>query len=335
MDLNKTENGSDEQQKSDVIKPWKRALITIIAIIAIAVIIIIFSNPNVNYFPLQSTSALSTPLSLQTPSTTTTAPTTVLTTAKTQEPAKKYATATSQSKSINVAALSNTIYGWGQGLSHDSQNRPKNPIDYQAKYGKLYNADFIKLDSKYIYLTFDEGYENGYTSKILDILKEKNAKAVFFITLSYAKNNAILVKRMIDEGHIIGNHSSTHPSKGMPSLSIKAQIQEIMDCHDYIKSTFGYTPDLFRFPNGLYSEQSLAIVESCNYKSVFWSFAYKDYDTANQPGEKESLELLTQRLHPGAIYLLHAVSKTNTDILSDFIDTTLAKGYVFASSYYN
>lgn len=322
-------NNIDQKPKSDLKKTWKKAIIFTIAIFATALIIVL-AYPKTYDSPLQSTSAITTPLPIQTVSPTTVAPQPVLT-AKTNQPAVKKATATAQSKSINVAALSNAIYGWGQGLSFDSQNRPKNSINYQAKYGKIYNADFIRLDSKYIYLTFDEGYENGYTPRILDILKEKKVKAVFFITLSYAKDNPLLVKRMINEGHIIGNHSSTHPSKGMSSLSIDAQVKEIMACHDYIKSTFGYTPNLFRFPNGLYSEQSLAIVENCNYKSVFWSFAYKDYDTANQPDEKESLKLLTQRLHPGAIYLLHAVSKTNMDILADFIDITRNKGYVFSS----
>lgn len=227
---------------------------------------------------------------------------------------------------IDISSLSNSSEGWGPGSDCDEKNRPYSALSYQEKYG-TYNANFIVPDSDKIYLTFDEGYENGCTPQILDTLKEKNVKAVFFVTMQFAKQNPDLIRRMIDEGHAVGNHSVTHPSKGLPSESVEQQQNEVMELHNYIKENFGYEMHLFRYPAGIFSEQSLAIVNNCNYKSVFWSFAYLDYDTANQPDPSAALTKVESRLHPGAIYLLHAVSTTNTSILGDFIDYIRSQGY--------
>ena len=227
----------------------------------------------------------------------------------------------------NVESLDNTSQGWGMGPSRDEYNRPVDALNYEEKFAP-YSVDFIKnTEDKVIYLTFDEGYEYGMTPKILDTLKEKNAKAVFFVTKPYAEADPDLVQRMINEGHIVGNHTVHHPSAGMPSLSIADQTNEIMETDAYVKENFGYSMYLFRYPTGQFSEQSLAIVNNCNYRSVFWSFAYKDWDVNNQPDETESLDLLMQKLHPGAIYLLHAESQTNADILGSFIDQVRAQGY--------
>jgi peptidoglycan-N-acetylmuramic acid deacetylase len=232
----------------------------------------------------------------------------------------------------DYSSLDNTIQNWGQGVQFDDLNRPISAVEFQEKYYKL-SADFVKTDAqetKTIYLTFDEGYENGYTSQILDILKEKKTSAVFFVTLPYAKENPDLIKRMIAEGHVVGNHSSSHPANGMPSLSIKEQQDDIMELHDYIKTNFdNYEMTLFRFPAGKFSEQSLAVVKDLGYRSVFWSFAHADWDPDNQPDETASLQKLVDRLHPGAIYLLHAVSKTDTDILGEFIEQAQSNGYTF------
>ncbi len=231
----------------------------------------------------------------------------------------------------DISALDNTSQGWGQGVQFDELNRPAGATSYQEKYGK-YSADFIRMeegDTKRIYLTFDEGYENGYTSKILDVLKEKNCPAVFFVTLPYVREEPELIQRMIDEGHIVGNHSVTHPSAGLPSQTREQQENELLELHQYVKENFGYEMSLFRYPAGKFSEQSLAIVQSVDYTSVFWSFAYADWDPSNQPEETKALVKLKERLHPGAIYLLHAVSKTNTDILGQFIDDARAAGYEF------
>jgi delta-lactam-biosynthetic de-N-acetylase len=195
------------------------------------------------------------------------------------------------------------------------------------------NYDAICLDTnnkKTLYLTFDCGYENGYTAKILDTLKEKNVSASFFCTLPQVKDNNELVARMIKEGHIVGNHSVTHPAAGLPSQSIDTQAEELMALHRYVKETLHYDMYLFRYPAGIHSDQSLALVQQLGYKSVFWSFAYRDWITDDQPDPAAALQQVTNRLHPGAIYLLHAVSSTNTQIMGDFIDYARAQGYTFA-----
>lgn len=230
----------------------------------------------------------------------------------------------------NVEALDSASQEWGQGVNMDEKNRPTGSLMMQEKYGK-YNAYFIEEESQTIYLTFDEGYEYGQTESILNTLKEKGVKAVFFVTKPYAEDEPELVKRMIDEGHVLGNHSVTHPSKGLPSQTLDQQQEEVMGNHTYIKETFGYDMYLFRYPAGRFSEQSLAMVNNCNYKSIFWSFAYLDYDVNNQPDVTASLAKLKERLHPGAIYLLHAESETNAAILGDFIDAAEAAGYEFGT----
>lgn len=229
----------------------------------------------------------------------------------------------------NVSALDTEILEWGQGINVDEQNRPTGSLSYQEKF-KDYSADFIiPTTKKVIYLTFDEGYEYGCTPSILQTLKEKDVKAVFFVTQPYAETDPELVRQIIDDGHILGNHTVTHPSKGVPSLNIDGQKQEIMGNHQYIKDNFGYDMFLFRYPAGKFSQQSLAITNNCGYKSVFWSFAYLDYDVNNQPDEAESLQKMIDKLHPGAIYLLHAESWTNTNVLGDFIDQAREAGYEF------
>lgn len=230
----------------------------------------------------------------------------------------------------DIPSLSAETLDWGQGSNVDEQNRPTGSLSYQEKY-KERSADFVipTLEKK-IYLTLDEGYEYGCTPSILQTLKEKNVKATFFVTKPYAEKDPDLVRQMIDDGHILGNHSVTHPAKGLPSQSLEEQKQEVLGNHQYIKENFDYDMFLFRFPAGKFSEQSLAVLNNCGYRSVFWSFAYLDYDVNNQPNEAESLQKLIDRLHPGAIYLLHAESWTNTNILGEFIDKAREAGYEFA-----
>lgn len=237
---------------------------------------------------------------------------------------------TLENQQVDINGLDTTRLDWGQGGDLDEWNRPAGCMQYQEKYGK-YNAYFIvdNPEKKVIYLTIDEGYENGYTPQFLDILKEKNVPAVFFITQSYARDNPDLVQRIIDDGHELGNHSVTHPSQGVSSQSIEEQTNEVMGMHNYIKENFGYEMHLFRYPAGIFSEQSAALLNNLNYKSVFWSFAYLDYDVENQPDPAESLQKLVNCLHPGALYLVHAESETNANILGDFIDQARAQGYVF------
>lgn len=227
-----------------------------------------------------------------------------------------------------ISSLDTSEQNWGQGVQFDDYNRPISCVEFEEKYGKL-GAKFLNGDekSKTICLTFDEGYENGYTGKILDVLKEHKTPAIFFVTLPYAKENPDLIKRMIDEGHIVANHTASHPN--MPSLSNEEQVNDIQKLHNYIKENFGYEMSLFRYPAGSFSEQSLAVVNNAGYKSLFWSFAYADWDPNKQMDESKALNKLVERLHPGAIYLLHAVSATNANILGDFIKQTTEKGYQF------
>ena len=134
---------------------------------------------------------------------------------------------------------------------------------------------------------------------------------------------------MIDEGHVVGNHSNTHPADGMPSLGLDAAREDVMSLHNYVKENFGYDMYLFRCPAGIFSQQFLALNQSLGYRSVFWSFAHRDWVTDDQPDQAETLQKVVSQLHPGAIYLLHAVSSTNTAILGDFIDQARAAGYTF------
>lgn len=228
------------------------------------------------------------------------------------------------------AGYDNTLRGWGPGGAVNDRNQPAGSVMYNNKFGS-YDALFMAQGDKNIYLTFDEGYENGYTEKILNTLRDKGVKAVFFVTYDYVIRNPELVRRMIDEGHVLGNHSMKHLS--MPSLSADAAAEEIAGLHQYVKDNFGYEMNLFRPPMGEFSERTLAVTKDLGYKSVFWSFAHKDWITDDQPDSAATLEKVTKALHPGAIYLLHAVSATNTQILGDFIDNARAAGYVISGFY--
>lgn len=231
-----------------------------------------------------------------------------------------------ESKNVSTQGLDTRKLGWGPGGPVDENNRPSGAIDYQQKYGK-YDADFIKENEKNIYLTFDEGYENGYTDDILDVLKEKNVSAVFFVTMPYVKAEPELIQRMIDEGHVVGNHSVNHLS--MPETDAAQCEREVVELHDYVKENFNYEMNLFRFPMGEFSERDLSILQQLGYRSVFWSFAYRDWLVDEQPNPQEALQNIESKCHPGAIYLLHAVSKTNTEILGQMIDDLRAEGYTF------
>lgn len=240
------------------------------------------------------------------------------TTPQTQQPASQ----------TGAQGLDTTKLGWGPGGPVDENNRPDGATVYQEKYGQ-YAADFIRENNQNIYLTFDEGYENGYTDDILDTLQEKGVQAVFFVTMPYVQSEPELVQRMIDEGHIVGNHSVNHPS--FPEISLEECRQEIMELHDYVKENFGYEMSLFRFPMGEFSEADLKVVQDLGYRSVFWSFAYRDWLVDEQPDPQEAIATIEDKCHPGAIYLLHAVSETNAQILGQVIDDLRGEGYVFCA----
>lgn len=225
-------------------------------------------------------------------------------------------------------SLDNDLIGWGLGKDKDSLDRPIDAVKAQERYGK-YSSLFVDTsEEKVLYLTFDEGYENGYTPKILDILKETGVKAAFFVTYDYCKSAPELVKRMIDEGHIVGNHSYTHPS--FPKCSPQQVKEEITKLHDYVKENFNYEMTFFRFPMGEFSESTLKQVQDLGYTSVFWSFAHKDWDPNNQPSQNRTYDTVTNSLHSGEICLLHAVSEANTNCLRDVISFWISEGYTVA-----
>ncbi|MFR5890186.1 MAG: polysaccharide deacetylase family protein [Lachnospiraceae bacterium] len=226
-----------------------------------------------------------------------------------------------------LEALDNTKNGFGPGVNVDADNRPSGATVLQDRYGQ-YGAAFIAPNSDKIYLSFDLGYENGYTTRIIDTLNEKGVKGLFFVTMEYCKASPDVVKRIIDEGHVLGNHSVHH--KSMPTLSIDEMQSEIMELHNYIKEKYGYEMSLFRPPMGEFSVRSLALAQSLGYQSVFWSFAYLDYDVNNQPEPTAALARVTGAAHGGGIFLLHAVSKTNTEILGSVIDDFRSKGFTVA-----
>lgn len=228
----------------------------------------------------------------------------------------------------SYAALDGSKLGWGPGGPVDQLNRSQGALAYQEKYGQ-YDADFIGKNEKLLYLSFDQGYENGFTAPILDTLKEKNVPAVFFLTGHYVNTQPELIQRMVDEGHILGNHSQNHPS--FPDTPLEQCQKEVQEVHDAVKEQFGYEMSLFRFPAGEFSERNLKLMQDMGYRSVFWSFAYRDWEVDNQPEPAEALETIVSKAHPGAIILLHSVSETNAEILGEAIDRLRAEGYEFAS----
>ena len=223
---------------------------------------------------------------------------------------------------------SNKKIGWGikRNSNHEQPDFGKNNFEILEKNNGIAIGN---KEKKNVYLTFDEGYEAGYTSKILEILKENNIKATFFITAHYLNTQEDLVKQMIDEGHIVGNHTVNH--KSMPDLDDEKIKTEILDLHQVIYKKFGYEMKYIRPPMGEYSERTLKITNSLGYKTVMWSFAYEDWNEKKQPDENQAKKKLLDNLHNGEIILLHGNSKTNTNILDSIIKEIKNEGYEFKS----
>lgn len=186
-----------------------------------------------------------------------------------------------------------------------------------------------KSTEKVLYLTFDCGWENGCTDKVLDTLKEKKVPATFFCTLDHIKSSPELIARMINEGHIVGNHSAKHPD--FSEISRQRMADEILACENYLRENYGYSSKFFRFPEGSYNENALELVSSMGLTSVFWSCAYADWDVNSTKGGQHAFNTVTARLHPGAVILLHSVSPDNAEALGNIIDWARNNGYVFKS----
>jgi len=237
----------------------------------------------------------------------------------------------------HLAGLSEAALAAGDQTYHfgfkKSRNGEPASIDQEGfkplleKHGAFYIGD---TESKALYLTFDNGYENGYTPPILDVLKAKRVPAAFFLTGHYVQSRPDLVKRMVEEGHLIGNHSWSHPD--MTQLSDEAIRREL----DKVKEAVAaITPqkemDFFRPPRGIFSERVLAAGRRGGYIGVFWSIAYADWDVNRQKGMRHAYESVVSQLHPGAIILLHSVSRDNAEALAAIIDEARRQGYTFKS----
>ncbi|MCI3924665.1 delta-lactam-biosynthetic de-N-acetylase [Paenibacillus sp. TRM 82003] len=194
-----------------------------------------------------------------------------------------------------------------------------------------YDAIFIgDAEKKSLYLTFDNGYENGFTAQILDVLKAKKVPAIFFVTGQYLEEQPELLKRMAAEGHLIGNHSWSHPD--MTAVSDERIKNELDRVKQGVAAVTGQKDMLFlRPPRGVFSERTLSVSQNMGYVNVFWSVAYVDWETKRQKGKAHAFEQVTKQLHPGAVILLHSVSKDNAEAMGDIIDYARKQGYEFRS----
>lgn len=227
--------------------------------------------------------------------------------------------------SLSNLSIEKIVWGVGSIKDHAQPNEPKT---LDSRFESL-DARWLLDDEKSICLTFDEGYENGYTPAILDTLKDKKVKAVFFVTYDFVSQNPELVSRMINDGHVVGNHTWHHYD--MTTIDTETARDEIAYLHNYIKEKYNYTMSYFRFPEGCFSQQNLGLLKDMGYKSVFWSYAYADWDPNNQTEPTKAFTNICESTHAGEILLLHAVSKTNADILGKVIDDLHQQGYEFTT----
>ena len=218
---------------------------------------------------------------------------------------------------------------WGLGFPE----KGKTPVgNASAGYLKQYNAWYAGDPAeKVIYLTFDAGYENGNTELILDALKKHRAPAAFFLVGNYLETSPELVKRMVSEGHIVGNHTYHHPD--MSKISSKEAFQkELAELEALYEQTTGQKMKrYYRPPQGKYSESNLQMAKDMGYDTFFWSLAYVDWYEDKQPSKEEAFEKLLGRIHPGAVVLLHSTSKTNCQILDELLTKWEEMGYRFES----
>lgn len=216
---------------------------------------------------------------------------------------------------------------WGLGFGAEG-TKPTGNVS--AEELKKYDTYYVgEGDEKVIYLTFDCGYENGNTEPILDALKKHNAKATFFVVGHFLETAPEIVKRMVEEGHVVGNHTYHHPD--MSSISDMASFQkEIEDVESLFSEITGQElTKYYRPPQGKYSTDNLAMAKELGYHTFFWSLAYVDWNVDDQPTKEEAFDKLLSRIHPGAIVLLHSTSKTNGEILDELLTKWEEMGYTF------
>lgn len=229
----------------------------------------------------------------------------------------------------NAEAISNKAIHWGFSKSKNHQ-----PADAGQELNTLlqqYDAFYLgNTKEKTIYLTFDNGYENGYTPQVLDVLKKQNVKAAFFVTGHFVKDQPELIKRMAEEGHIIGNHSYHHPDLTTKTSRVIQEELETVDEEVY-KITGEKNSLYLRPPRGVFSERVLEETKKLGYQTVFWSVAFVDWKINAQKGWRYAYDNMMKQAHPGAIYLLHTVSKDNAEALDQAITDLKKEGYTFKS----
>lgn len=225
-----------------------------------------------------------------------------------------------------VSTVSKTDWGLGYGESGSIPTGNKSQQEL-APLNAFYLGD---TSEKKIYITFDAGYENGYTATILDTLKKHKANATFFLVGNYIEKEPDLVKRMISEGHHVGNHTMSHPdmSKISNEESFNAELKKL---EELFKSVTGKEMEkLYRPPQGKFKLENLEMAKKLGYKTFFWSLAYVDWIEGNQPTKEQAFSKLIPRIHNGAIVLLHSTSKTNAEILDELLCKWESMGYTFA-----
>ncbi len=239
------------------------------------------------------------------------------------------AAAVGRNQMLDQSASTSADGNWG--LSFQTEGAA--PIaNASAEYLAEYDGYYAEMtDEKVLYLTFDAGYENGYTAKILDVLKEHDAPAAFFLVGNYIATSPELVKRMVDEGHLVGNHTFTHPD--MSEISTEEAFREELTKLEnaYKEVTGSEMKKYYRPPQGKYSEANLKMAKDMGYKTIFWSLAYVDWYESDQPTKTEAFDKLLPRIHPGAIVLLHSTSKTNAEIFDELLTKWEDMGYKFKS----
>ena len=216
---------------------------------------------------------------------------------------------------------------WGLSFPQEGST-PRAPEDNAtlARYDAAYLGDTAR---QVLYLTFDAGYENGCTEKILDTLAKHQVKAAFFLVGNYIEKNPDLVRRMVEEGHIVGNHTLHHPD--MAAIEDKNKFSaELQGVETLFQSVTGKElPKFYRPPQGVYSQKNLEMAKEFGYKTVFWSLAYADWNNDAQPSKEQAFSKLLPRTHPGAVVLLHSTSHTNAQILDELLTKWEEAGYTF------
>lgn len=217
--------------------------------------------------------------------------------------------------------------GWGfVRVKGAPPELPSSQAELLERYGGAY---LDHSGEKTLYLTFDEGYENGFTPMILDTLQRTGTPAAFFVTGPYLEKESELIKRMIAEGHIVGNHTVHHLN--LPDQPVETVAAEITDLNDRCRELYGYEMKYMRPPEGEFSERTLAVTNDLGMHTIMWSFAYKDWDVNAQQGADHAYESVMPYLHDGAVILLHAVSSDNANALERIIESAKAEGYTFRS----